>query len=443
MEKEYLAEYDGYKYLTTDHCFYDHIIRGQSEPYPHDLAIVKKYLYMFPHKNRTYIDVGAHIGTTILPYSKIFTRIIGYEPFNYDYLEKNIKLNNIQNVEINKCAIYEHNCKGDILKHGSNSGCYYFKENEAGQISCESLDNEMKNKNIENVDFLKIDTEGSELFILKGGLELIKKYKPFIQLECNGLSEKLYNIKEQEIREFLSNLGYIPFNIRHGNKFFYCPNDSLNITPRTVFCFWTGANSFTQKRMECMIQLDKTISSEVKLIGIKKLDNYILDAYPLHEAYQYLSDVHKADYLRMYFMHFYGGGYTDIKKQTDTWEKPFDIIINNKHLYGVGYPEIEGGVACKEFEHYYNLLIGNGAYIFRPYTEFTKKWYDKVHKLLDNNLERLKKYPAIEPRDCKEKRPEYPIEWNEMLGRIFHKLNYEFKEKFSRDLKPPIFNNYY
>jgi FkbM family methyltransferase len=445
MQTDYLASHDSYKYFTNDRVFYDNINRGTSEPYPIDLDIVKKYFYMFPHKNRTYIDVGSHIGTTIMPYTNMFSRIIGYEPFsNFNYLSKNIKLNNITNCEIYNYGIYQKNCKGNILKHGNNSGCYYFTEDEAGTFLCKSLDSEMNNLNITDVDFLKIDTEGSELFVLKGGMELIKKYKPFIQFELNELSKKLYKITENDIISCLSEIGYIPFNNskKGANVFYYFPNDSLNIIPKTIFCFWTGNNILTNNRKKCLEQIKTTTKSNVKFLDNNEIKKYILDSYPLHEAYKYLSETHKCDYLRLYFMHFYGGGYTDIKSQNCSWEDSFNYMINHTELFGVGYPEIKGGVAYPPLNDKFNLLIGNCCYILRPYNEFTKKWYNEVNLLLDSKLEELKKYPSTGPQDCKETRKEYPIEWNEMLGRIFHKLNYEYVEKFGKKLKSPMFSNY-
>lgn len=61
--------------------------------------------------------------------------------------------------------------------------------------------------------------------------------------------------------------------------------------------------------------------------------------------------------------------------------------------------------------------------------------------LLDRKYELLKKYPAKNPRDCKEK-SNYPIEWNEMLGRIFHKIIYDYKDNISYNLPILIFKDY-
>lgn len=68
------------------------------------------------------------------------------------------------------------------------------------------------------------------------------------------------------------------------------------------------------------VLLTKNSGVEVKLITPKNLNNYLLPDFPLHPAYDYLSLVHKSDYLRCYFMHFHGGGYSDIKPNYKNWK---------------------------------------------------------------------------------------------------------------------------
>lgn len=440
------ASYDGYSYYCNDPAFINSISNGNTEPYPIDLSIVKKYFHMFPHKNGTYIDIGAHIGTTIMPYSKMFNRIIGYDPCcdNFELLKKNVEINKINHCEIYNYGIYKHSCRGTVYLHGCNSGCYYFKEEENGMMTCKTLDEEMEDLQLENVDFIKMDTEGCELFVMQGGAKLLKKWKPFIQFESNHLSEKLYGISENDVVCYLKNLGYLPFDVekKGANLFFYHPNESLNIVPRNLFCFWTGENEMSKERKECLKQMKVASNVNVKFLHSNEIVSYMIPSFPFHPAYQYLSETHKADYLRMYFMHFYGGGYSDIKKQKCDWNSSFDKMMQSD-LYGIGYPEVdEWGVANKNVMKHWNVLIGNGCYIIRPNTPFTQKWYHQVHELLDQKLEYLKQHPASFPQDCKEKGLGYPIEWNEMLGRIFHLLNYEYHSFFRRDLVCPILNNY-
>lgn len=440
------ATYDGYTYFTNDNSFIDHINRGKSKPYTLDLAVVKQYFTMFPHKNGTYIDIGAHIGTTIMPYSKMFQRIVGYDPSsNYDFLQKNIEYNNIKNCSVFNYGIFNKSGKGIVRQHGSNSGCMYFKLDDDGSIECKSLDDEMNRLNLTNVDFIKLDTEGSELYVLEGGLELIKHWKPFIQYEENGLSEKLYGISGNKIIDFLQSLGYLPFsnNNNNTNKFFYHPNDTLSIVPRTLYCFWTGTNKMSINRSKCLKQLYDISEANVKLIKDSESYNYMIPAFPFHPAFKFLSETHKADYLRMYFMHFFGGGYADIKMQKNSWLPYYQKILDDDSLYAIGYRELDKcGVAYGPVADNWMNLIGNGLYIFRPNNNFTQEWFRRVHLLLDDKLDKLKTNPASNPRDKAEYKKGYPIEWNELLGRIFHELNFKYRKNIDQSMSEPICSKY-
>ncbi len=217
-----IVEYDGLRYELIDPVFKYHIERGISEPYPNHIRIVKNYLREFPDKNRTYLDIGGHIGTTALPYSRLFNTVYVYEPMpdNYAFLDKNIKHNNRTNITAIPKGVYNEDCRGDILPHGSNSGCYYFSKKETGAIECTSIDK----GGYTNVDFIKVDVEGAEMFVLQGGLETIKTWKPLIQLEINGLSERLYNISGESIHDMMKSLGYELYDSPDSSTyFFYCP----------------------------------------------------------------------------------------------------------------------------------------------------------------------------------------------------------------------------
>ena len=115
--------------------------------------------------------------------------------------------------------------------------------------------------------------------------------------------------------------------------------------PLRVFTFWTGSNPLTENRKKCLENIKTVIGVPIILITKDNLSEWILKDYPLHEAYTYLSSVHKADYLRCYFMHHYGSGYTDIKYQTGSWLNSFNKLNNDTNAIGIGYKEINGGVA--------------------------------------------------------------------------------------------------
>jgi hypothetical protein len=211
-----------------------------------------------------------------------------------------------------------------------------------------------------------------------------------------------------------------------------------------IYVFWTGDNEMSENRSNALKNL-KISECNIILINDNNLKDYILKSHPLHDAYQYLSFTHRADYLRTYFMHFYGGGYSDIKSTTGSWKKAFDAL-NKTNNYINGYTEIENGVAtgAQLPELYdYTKLIGNCAYICKPRTAFTYDWYTSMIKLLDSKLDEIRKFPATFPQDCKEvSNGKYPIKWTEMLGDIFHTICYKYKDKILHTVPLPNFTMY-
>lgn len=207
-----------------------------------------------------------------------------------------------------------------------------------------------------------------------------------------------------------------------------------------IYIFWTGDNKITKNRLNSIKQLKEVTECNIIFVDKNNLKNYILDEHPLHPAYEYLSAVHKSDYLRTYFMNFHGGGYCDIKKTTGSWKKSFENLYNNNNAWIIGYKEIPGGSPVN-INH--NYLIGNGAYICKKNTKLTNEWYNNMILLLDKKLEDLKKNPANNPRDSfSNNGSKYPISWAEMLGCIFHPLIFKYKDNVLNTLPILIFNNY-
>lgn len=221
---------------------------------------------------------------------------------------------------------------------------------------------------------------------------------------------------------------------------------------KKVWCFWLGDTPMSEQRKKCLQSIKDTIGVEVVLVTDATLESYTKPNHPFHEAYAYLSGTHKCDYARGYFMLHYGGGYTDIKVTNHSWEKYFTMLENDPTLWAVGYKEIDkNGIApvinnealTEKMKENYNKIIGNGAYICKANTPFTKEWMTGVHTALDTHLPELKLHPASNPRDKKgENGSLYPLFWSEILGSIFHPLAYKYHKHISTSLPPPQFTGY-
>ena len=166
----------------------------------------------------TIVDVGAQSGLYSL-FAKFLPNSIFYsfEPYSptYDLLNENLILNNITNVNIynmglsnktgyatlNTCM--SHNglhTMGDILKR--------FKDVNKIKVKTITMDDFFFNNNI-SIDYLKIDTEGFEYWILLGGTNTINKYKPIIQLEWNIINMEQCGVTESMLNNLMNELCYI------------------------------------------------------------------------------------------------------------------------------------------------------------------------------------------------------------------------------------------
>ena len=223
---------------------------------------------------------------------------------------------------------------------------------------------------------------------------------------------------------------------------------------KVIYCFWTGDNPLTENRKNGLNSLVEKSKIKVVLITPDNLGNYILPDFPLHPAYQYLSLVHKSDYLRCYFMHHWGGRYCDIKPHNSHWDSAFDYLNRHSNIIAVGYQESDpkdiGYIRSfvdknkvkkinKDLKSNYKLVIGNCSYIFKPNTQFTKLWINELHQRLDENFDKLKLHPGNTMGDNEG----YPLPWTSILGQIFHPLCLMFSKNISFDDNiKPIFKDY-
>jgi len=214
-----------------------------------------------------------------------------------------------------------------------------------------------------------------------------------------------------------------------------------SIKPR-VFSFWFGGE-MSPDRLQCYRQIEQIFTKENIehiLITHENLATFVPEENPLHPAFPYLSDTHKSDYLRCYFMHFFGGGYTDIKTPQEGWRIAFDRVAYQPHIYISGFRESEEGhIAPVKDPHMRNLLrtnfrdlVGTCNFICKPQTPFTTQWFEEVTRILNQKLPLLMQYPGRHPRegshDGADPHYPYPIEWTEILGNVFHPLVYHFKD---------------
>lgn len=182
----------------------------------------RRKLYSLIQANFVCIDIGANIGETTLNFAQIAKngKVYSFEPvpFLFEQLIKNISLNDYNNIAAFNIAIADN--EEDLffeMPSNKNSAGISLNKQQAGtakRVVGTTLDNFIRQQNIPHIDFIKIDVEGFEYFVLKGATQTILQHRPilFIEIDNSYLSAK--NTSEKEVLSYLQNkLGYTLYRI--------------------------------------------------------------------------------------------------------------------------------------------------------------------------------------------------------------------------------------
>ena len=62
-----------------------------------------------------------------------------------------------------------------------------------------------------------------------------------------------------------------------------------------IYCWWLNNEEMSENRKNSLENLKTLTSCDIVFITMETLPNYILPDYPLHEGYQYLSEIQQGD----------------------------------------------------------------------------------------------------------------------------------------------------
>jgi FkbM family methyltransferase len=193
--------------IASDNCICKWVAEeGRLDHDQNLLPIVLQYI----NEGDTVIDCGAFIGDHTIAYSNKVGDdglIIAFEPSKeaYECLEYNLKEKD--NTIIRKQGLGEKTESKGIRAVEGNSGMNYLIE--GNEISIMSIDE----LNLSKLDFIKIDCEGYELNVLKGGINTINKFKPKMLIEINDMTLERSGMKRKDIFNFLDSINYSYSNI--------------------------------------------------------------------------------------------------------------------------------------------------------------------------------------------------------------------------------------
>ncbi len=181
-----------------------------------------KYIEDSVQKGDVVFDIGAHKGGYLNKIRQIVGKkglVVGFEPQKvlYNYLKGLTESLKWSNVIVEPYGISDKPGSATLyipvnaIKQDSSPGATILDKNPEAEINrvetieLESLDNYISRTSIKPV-LLKIDVEGNELNVFKGGVNYLKSHKPkiLVEIEARHIGEDRVN----EVIEWLRDLGY-------------------------------------------------------------------------------------------------------------------------------------------------------------------------------------------------------------------------------------------
>jgi FkbM family methyltransferase len=147
--------------------------------------------------NPVFLDIGANIGLFSLPlaHRQPGTRVFGFEPHpsNAKCFRESIRINAFKNVGLTEAALGNATGKVSLFLDETDSGGHttvaenlWNNRAETRGLTVESilLDDFVRQNQIENIDVIKMDVQGAEDEVLKGGAQALKKFLPDLLIEA-------------------------------------------------------------------------------------------------------------------------------------------------------------------------------------------------------------------------------------------------------------------
>lgn len=172
-------------------------------------------------KGEIFWDIGANIGYFSLLAAAALQhtgQVVAFEPGQAAYarLLDNIALNPFRNIAPFNLAVTDRQGEAALyLAAGTADGgasLYGAGPEVTARESCRTvaLDGFAPSHALPGPDFIKIDVEGAELFVLRGARQILAASRPLLLVELKAGTLAASGTDKHEIQELLAGYGYVP-----------------------------------------------------------------------------------------------------------------------------------------------------------------------------------------------------------------------------------------
>lgn len=161
----------------------------------------------------TIFDVGANIGQSARKFGRYFpsARIHCFEPSAASAAR--IRRRKLRNVEVHETALGSAVATA-MLSRGRDPAIFRISAAGDEQVGITTVDAFCAEHRIERIDFMKIDTEGHDLEVLKGATAMLAAGRiAAVQVEAGLNPENMLHIPFETLKAFLEDHGYRLFGL--------------------------------------------------------------------------------------------------------------------------------------------------------------------------------------------------------------------------------------
>ena len=188
---------------------------------PHENGEVK-FLESILEEGMHAIDVGGHMGVTSVVIAKKIGdkgRLYSFEPVPefFNILKRNLSSNRLRNVKAYQLGVGSHTGRTDFYENATSSSIVPQEGVKKLCVNITTIDTFLNEENVERIDFINMDCQGSEFFVLKGAEGFLRKDNVKIFCEIHHPLLRELGISVQNIIKYLQKLRFQVYSISLDN----------------------------------------------------------------------------------------------------------------------------------------------------------------------------------------------------------------------------------
>lgn len=185
-----------------------HLETAETENNNKDFQLIKKYI----NKNSVALDIGACIGNFTKFLAENCLHVYAFEPFCDNFKRLAINCKKLDNVTLLEIAIGNKDNESKLYLCPNDIGMNRLYPSQwckdGGQITVDTRKIDSLNLPNNKIDFVKIDVEGYEYFVIMGMTKLLMRDHPIVMMEFHPPSMEEAGSDPDKLYHFMMDIGY-------------------------------------------------------------------------------------------------------------------------------------------------------------------------------------------------------------------------------------------